>query len=120
MWFYEREGVIVRDAILNFNPGQPDVFWTGAGDPPMPLYCNAGNGGWNLVPWVDQTMPTVAQAVAPLGDAFVAIWHRDNQTGAWTAYKAGAPDFANNLERLVPYEVYHVQVTGDIIWNQGA
>jgi hypothetical protein len=116
IWFYEREGVIIRDVILDFNPGGADIFWDGAGDPLVPLA-----EGWNNVAWGAPNAPAVADAVAPLGDAFVAIWHYDAFTKEWSAYKAGAPDYANDNFNLLntPAATYWIQVTRAIDWNQG-
>jgi hypothetical protein len=113
--FDEREGVIVRDVILDYNAGGADIFWQGAGDPEVGLV-----EGWQNVSWADQTAPAVADAVAPLGDAFVAIWHYNAFTKEWLAYKAGAPDYANDNFQMKYLDAYWIQVTRDIAWNQGA
>jgi hypothetical protein len=117
--FYEREGVIVRDALLDFNPGGSDIFWQDAGYP-VELASNALNGGWNEVTWQPEFASTPFDAAEPLGDAFVVLWHFDNPTGVWTAYKAGAPAYANDLNQVVPNGIYWIQVTRPIYWNQGA
>jgi hypothetical protein len=115
IWFYEREGVIIRDVILDYNPGGADIFWEGSGDPAVQLYA-----GWTNIAWADRTAPAVADAVEPLGDAFVAIWYYNAATKEWSAYKADAPDFANDDFQLKYLSAYWIQVTRDIVWNQGA
>jgi PKD repeat protein len=117
--FYEREGVILRDVILNFNAGGSDLFWQGAGDPPYPLAA-----GWTNAAWIDQSAPWVADAIANL-DGFVAIWYYDAFAGQWFAYSAEyAADpskaFANDNFGLKFGGAYWIQVTEATIWNQGA
>jgi hypothetical protein len=114
IYFEEREGTIIRDVILDFNVGGADIFWEGAGDPAVQLYA-----GWTNLSWGAQTAPAVADAVAPLGVAFVAIWHYNAATQEWLAYKAGAPDYANDNFQLKFLDAYWVQVTNNIVWNQG-
>ncbi len=121
--FEEREGVIIRDVLLNFNqePGAQDTWWTGAGDPPVDLAA-----GWNNVAWGDwATTPTVAAAVAPLGDTFVAMWYYDAFAAKWLAYSAeyaADPETAwvNDNFQMKFLSAYWIQVTEATTWYQGA
>lgn len=70
-------------------------------------------------PRVDSS-PTVAQALASLGDAYDEVWGFDAATQVWLVSKPGAPDFANTLARLEPRQGYWIHMKREARFTYGA
>lgn len=70
-------------------------------------------------PRVDPS-PTVAQALASLGDAYDEVWGFDAATQEWLVSKPGAPDFANTLARLEPRQGYWIHMKREARLTYGA
>lgn len=103
--FFEREGVIIRDVVLDFGTFDPI-------DPLIHL-----NAGVNLIGWVAPTVPA-ADGVASLGDALATVWGLDN--GVWLMYSPTAPSFVNDLELLEYAKGYFLYMNYALDWNLGS
>lgn len=74
--------------------------------------------GWNVEAYLGPTKPA-DKAVASIADKLNVIWYFDNTTKKWSAYKPGAPPWANDLTTLVSGNVYWFQVSADVILEYG-
>ncbi|MBA7703396.1 hypothetical protein ES703_112182 [subsurface metagenome] len=104
MEFMEREGVIIRDVVLDF----------GYFDPVDPLIHL--DAGLNLIGWVAPDVPT-ADGVDSLGDALATVWGLNG--GVWQMYSPTAPPFANDLALLEYAKGYFFYMNYAIDWNLG-
>ena len=72
--------------------------------------------GFNLVSWLGADDVPVADAVAPLGAAFAALFRWDAEAQAFHSYAAGVPPALNTVRTLRHGDALWVRVTDPLIW----
>jgi hypothetical protein len=105
MEFMEREGVIIRDVVLNFAMYDPV-------DPLIHL-----DAGLNLIGWVAPDVP-VANGVATLGDALATVWSLDGDE--WLVYAPSAPSYVIDNFSLEYAKGYFFYMYEAVDWNLGS
>ena len=100
-----------------FSAGDAPLAWALPADPApasVPL-----DAGFNLVTWRGPDA-SVADAIASLGDAFVALHAFDAARQRYDSFHATAPAQLNTLVQLGSNQAVWVEVTAAVLWSQDA
>jgi M6 family metalloprotease-like protein len=73
--------------------------------------------GWNLVGCNSNEFMTIKSYMSPIEDKIDTIGTYNSQDGKWLWYKAGQPEFLNNLKSIEPGKGYLINVKENCIWN---
>jgi hypothetical protein len=73
--------------------------------------------GWNLVgSKFIETVPLL-EAVDPIYENFLSIWHYNTQSGNWLRYDVNNPfPWLNDLQNIEPGKAYWIVVNQDCLW----
>lgn len=65
--------------------------------------------GWNNVAYPGASLP-VAQALSPIAGKYSVVYYWDAATARWLGYNPAAPDYANDLQQVVQYGAYWINM----------
>ena len=86
-----------------------------AGQRDLPLVA-----GFNFEIWTGPDLTPIADAIAGLGDALVAVFMWDAATQSYQTFRTAGPAFTNNLEALVFGRAVWLLLSDDAVWAQPA
>ena len=66
--------------------------------------------GWNVITYNGPETP-IEELIAGFSDKVRTIWHFDNRTQKWHGLSPSAPSWANDLNSMVKYNVYFINVS---------
>ena len=76
--------------------------------------------GFNFEIWTGPDLTPIADAIAGLGDALVAVFMWDAETQSYQAFRTAGPAFTNNLEELVFGRAVWLLLSDGAVWPQPA
>ena len=76
--------------------------------------------GFNFEIWTGPDLTPIADAIAGLGDALVAVFMWDAEMQSYQTFRTAGPAFTNNLEELVFGRAVWLLLSEDAVWAQPA
>ncbi len=76
--------------------------------------------GFNFEIWTGPDLTPIADAIAGLGDALLAVFMWDAATQSYQTFRTAGPAFTNDLEALVYGRAVWLLLSDDAVWAQPA